>query len=1257
MKRKILCFLFLVIAILFLPKKTFAFSRDDYSSRIPCDKYELSQFHDDGSITIRSCHPTYELAKQTMIEDGGRDLAILVRFDNNTFIVDANNALVDLTHNSGTINLYSEKELINAHTYLVGASGYGAVDAALIDSDISYRNNSHVVKVKIGGYEGWLMSGYVEIVPTVWVKSSSTYTVSNDYIKHNYVSKIQNYYSGSAGNTIGPKPENINTGTYYSYDGHYFYDDRFKMITDYRNHVYTNAVNSNSPYYNYYQFLPNHSRTTYSSTNLDEYIRNVLGYKRDVYGTTALSNQGILTSRLYGKGTFFYNAQELYGVNALLAFGLSKNETGNGRSNLAINKNNGFGLNAVDSNPLQAANWYATFSSSILGYANKWVTYGYSRPFDWRYFGGHYGNKYVGMNVKYASDVYWGEKMANNYYNVDSVLGFQDYNFYQLGITTQSVPALAYPTYNSKTVYNYKSSDSPVIIVEEVEGQEINGNKKWYKVVSDLNIDAAYNEITAGYYNWNGYVYVPAAYITKINTAKNSEDGYKSPNDVIEYQDKNYKYDLYIENAVLKPKVAITVKDSDYYYSPTLTSTSKIGTKVLSNKYVMVYATAYDENYKEVAYLITSDYKYDQKEWVSADSITFTSAWYGQVNVPGTNTYAIITPTTVDSFEQHISGLYTYAYVPILEERRVDGIPWYKVPVNLSGNTNEYGWILASASDFSIAVAHYETNNTPPVITASNKEVIQGLEFNPLEGVSAADTQDGNLTSKIEVISNEVNINTVGEYLVTYKVTDSKNLSVTKTITVKVIKNESPVITANDIKIKLGDRKPDLLKDVTSTDKEDGNIKEIVVDESKVNYQKVGKYELTYKAKDSFGNETLKTVTLEIVDNEAPTITANDVSIMINDSFDPLKGVSAKDDVDGDLTKDIKVIKNTVDTKKAGTYEVTYEVTDKNSHTVTKTIKVTVSNKTEKIGRFDLDYLKQTNKSLSIKGYSTIDGIDNNLKVNIDYKVVFENTTTKEIIYEKALVRITDDSKITYPTPSSDGKDYKYSWFEGTIDFSQIPNGDYVMYVIASSDKYFSKNIVNNQMFSEQVTSIENTGKYLMTRNNYFEATKPVEIIIRSEKIGDKDVSSLSNQFGQLEEIKFTDSNKLYIYGNAFSTSMDLGTKATVSRKIIFENVETYERKSFDLGYIDSGMYQVKLPVDDKLGKERAWYEKEIDISSLPKGKYSIYIETKSNVSDIGELNEQLFRDLTTVTKTINSKKFTFDVNYGQRFRVELKVE
>ena len=79
--------------------------------------------------------------------------------------------------------------------------------------------------------------------------------------------------------------------------------------------------------------------------------------------------------------------------------------------------------------------------------------------------------------------------------------------------------------------------------------------------------------------------------------------------------------------------------------------------------------------------------------------------------------------------------------------------------------------------------------------------------------------------------------------------------------------------------------------------------------------------------------------------NAAPVIQATDKTIEVGDEFNPRADVTATDAEDGNLTTKIEVVKNTVDTKKAGKYEVTYKVTDSDGATRTKTIKVTVKEK------------------------------------------------------------------------------------------------------------------------------------------------------------------------------------------------------------------------------------------------------------------------------------------------------------------------
>ena len=162
--------------------------------------------------------------------------------------------------------------------------------------------------------------------------------------------------------------------------------------------------------------------------------------------------------------------------------------------------------------------------------------------------------------------------------------------------------------------------------------------------------------------------------------------------------------------------------------------------------------------------------------------------------------------------------------------------------------------------------------------------------------------------------------------------------------------NAAPVIQATDKTIEVGDEfNP--RDDVTATDAEDGNLTtKIEVKKNDVDTTKAGKYEVTYKVTDNQGATCTKTIAVTVnpkmeVLNEAPTIDAADKTITVGDTFDPKAGVTAKDAEDGDLTDKIEVVKNTVDTKKAGKYEVTYKVTDSDGATRTKTIKVTVKEK------------------------------------------------------------------------------------------------------------------------------------------------------------------------------------------------------------------------------------------------------------------------------------------------------------------------
>ena len=132
------------------------------------------------------------------------------------------------------------------------------------------------------------------------------------------------------------------------------------------------------------------------------------------------SMMNLQDSPLAGKGATFKEAEERYGVNALYLMAHSALESAWGRSQIARDKNNFFGIAAYDTSPYLSAKSFDNVDKGILG-AAKWIRENYID-----YGRDHLGNKATGMNVRYASDPYWGEKIASIMMTINSKLGGKD---------------------------------------------------------------------------------------------------------------------------------------------------------------------------------------------------------------------------------------------------------------------------------------------------------------------------------------------------------------------------------------------------------------------------------------------------------------------------------------------------------------------------------------------------------------------------------------------------------------------------------------------------------------------------------------------------------------------------------------------------------------------------------------------------------------------------------------------------------------
>ncbi|MEN2256334.1 DUF5011 domain-containing protein (plasmid) [Paraclostridium benzoelyticum] len=338
------------------------------------------------------------------------------------------------------------------------------------------------------------------------------------------------------------------------------------------------------------------------------------------------------------------------------------------------------------------------------------------------------------------------------------------------------------------------------------------------------------------------------------------------------------------------------------------------------------------------------------------------------------------------------------------------------------------------------------TLNNPPVIKAENKTIKVGDKFNPLDGVTAIDEEDGNITKDIKVIKNTVDTSEVGIYKVIYKVTDSKGASNTKPILVTVRSNDKPlIIGADDTSIKEGTLF-DPMDGVAAIDTEDGNITKHIKVGGYVNTNKPGTYELTYKVNDKDGNTaTVKRTIIvnpkELHINNLPVINASNKTIKVGDTFNAITGVTATDKEDGNITKHIKVIENTVNTNKAGTYKVVYKVTDSNGATTTKSIAVIVkSNDKPVINGANNASIKEGTSFDSMKGVTATDKEDGNITKHI--KVTGSVDSNKPGTYELTYT-VTDkngNSTTTKRTITVSPKDEETSNLPEINEDNKTPN-------------------------------------------------------------------------------------------------------------------------------------------------------------------------------------------------------------------------
>ncbi|WP_321284845.1 N-acetylglucosaminidase [Exiguobacterium profundum] len=277
-------------------------------------------------------------------------------------VLDFTGTGVVVTPSDAITNLYKDASFKTRQSYVAGGTRLQLIE----------RGDDHL-KVRISGADVYVKPDQMALFPEAVVKRRGFYEIREGDVYHTVEANAN--LAGTF--LVGPTEKNS--------------DDRF----------YTERVQDvfDSPY----QFASIRTSSPYSADEFDQYLKSI-------------------DSPLAGEGKSFKRAEDTYNINALFLLAVAGHESRFGTSDIARDKRNLFGFRATDDDPSGNATSFKTIDASVQAaaelFATKYVTGPYAR-------GDYPGNKQEGINIFYASDPYWGEKVAGTMYTIDRELGLK----------------------------------------------------------------------------------------------------------------------------------------------------------------------------------------------------------------------------------------------------------------------------------------------------------------------------------------------------------------------------------------------------------------------------------------------------------------------------------------------------------------------------------------------------------------------------------------------------------------------------------------------------------------------------------------------------------------------------------------------------------------------------------------------------------------------------------------------------------------
>lgn len=249
-----------------------------------------------------------------------------------------------------------------------------------------------------------------------------------------------------------------------------------------------------------------------------------------------------------------------------------------------------------------------------------------------------------------------------------------------------------------------------------------------------------------------------------------------------------------------------------------------------------------------------------------------------------------------------------------------------------------------------VTLTRASSDTTAPVLAGvpAASSVAQGQPFEPMAGVTAVDDVDGDLTAAVTV-EGSVDTRAPGVTTLTYRVSDAAGNSATATrvVTVTAV---APTFTgvAPTRTVSAGDD-VDPLDGVSAADANGDDVTDrITVEKTAVTPDG---YTLRYAVTDAYGTRATAESVVTVLPEEPTDPTDRDAPVFHGleantthrqgEAFEALAGVSATDEVDGDVTASITV-DGRVDVTRPGLTTLVYRASDRAGNTATAEREVTV---------------------------------------------------------------------------------------------------------------------------------------------------------------------------------------------------------------------------------------------------------------------------------------------------------------------------